>query len=380
MTGVHQLAEGARRGAVQLARATHLERPARERVLPLVRGARTRVLRADTSDDQVLRAVEAELRHAADSGEQVLVGPWLSELGFEVLYWVPFLRWAQEAFELDPARLTAVSRGGVSSWYSGVCDQYLEIFDAYSPDEFRQLTLARWQRAGGQKQVEVSAYDRQVLRRLTGQRSRGVPRCLHPWLMYRLFRLYWREAAPAARILGHARFRPFARPEYPEVEQRLPTEDFVAAKFYFRPSFPDTPENRRMIAGLLRGVAGDRPVVLLNTGLDLDDHDEWRADGEHAMTPVLDGVPPSRNLEAQSVAISRSSLFIGTYGGLSYLAPAYGVPSVAFYSEPAHFLRPHLDMARRAASATESAIVPVDARDPSALAGLDPEALKAPAG
>ena len=26
----------------------------------------------------------------------ILVGPWLSEVGFELLYWIPLLRWIKE--------------------------------------------------------------------------------------------------------------------------------------------------------------------------------------------------------------------------------------------------------------------------------------------
>ena len=32
----------------------------------------------------------------------IIIGPWISEVGFEVLYWVPFLNWAIKAFGLDP--------------------------------------------------------------------------------------------------------------------------------------------------------------------------------------------------------------------------------------------------------------------------------------
>jgi hypothetical protein len=38
---------------------------------------------------------------------------------------------------------------------------------------------------------------------------------------------------------------------------------------------------------------------------------------------------------------------VGTYGGLSYLAPFYGVGSLAFYSRPDAFSVHHLELARR---------------------------------
>src|SRR5437899_2863013 len=35
--------------------------------------------------------VRAKIWHIARSGKLIVVGPWLSEVGFEVLYWIPFL-------------------------------------------------------------------------------------------------------------------------------------------------------------------------------------------------------------------------------------------------------------------------------------------------
>ena len=42
---------------------------------------------------------------------------------------------------------------------------------------------------------------------------------------------------------------------------------------------------------------------------------------------------PRNNLDVQSRIIARSHCFVGTYGGLSYLAPFYGKPSIAFHQE-----------------------------------------------
>ena len=53
----------------------------------------------------------------AAEGWPILAGPWLGEVGFEVLYWAPFLRWFAEEFHVDPARIIVISRGGTASWY-----------------------------------------------------------------------------------------------------------------------------------------------------------------------------------------------------------------------------------------------------------------------
>src|ERR1700745_694151 len=78
-------------------------------------------------------SVEREIEDCVRGAHTVLVGPWLSEVGYETLYWVPFLRWVKAAFRLDPSRVVAVSRGGVGSWYEGIAARYVEIWDHVEP-------------------------------------------------------------------------------------------------------------------------------------------------------------------------------------------------------------------------------------------------------
>ncbi len=40
--------------------------------------------------------IERELAAIAAGTRPIAVGPWLGEVGFELLYWVPFVRWVAE--------------------------------------------------------------------------------------------------------------------------------------------------------------------------------------------------------------------------------------------------------------------------------------------
>ena len=50
-------------------------------------------------------AVERDLERAIDGSAPILAGPWLSEVGYEVLYWVPFLRWVKAAYRIPDERI-----------------------------------------------------------------------------------------------------------------------------------------------------------------------------------------------------------------------------------------------------------------------------------
>src|SRR5687768_11270109 len=104
-------------------------------------------------------AIEDELEATIGKGRRLVVGPWISEVGFEALYWVPFLHWVRTAFHLDPDRVVAVSRGGVGAWYDGVASQYVEIWDQIDPVEFARRNALR----GVAKHYEPSELDAHIL-------------------------------------------------------------------------------------------------------------------------------------------------------------------------------------------------------------------------
>src|SRR5256885_741290 len=94
------------------------------------------------------------------SGRPILIGPWLSEAGFELLYWIPFLAWAKAYGNLDPSQLVVISRGGAASWYRDITTNYEDVLSFYSPDEFRARNDARIvEQRGRLKHVETSTFD-----------------------------------------------------------------------------------------------------------------------------------------------------------------------------------------------------------------------------
>jgi len=111
--------------------------------------------------------LERDLRGLVAQRETIVAGPWLGEVGFELLYWVPFLRWFAERFRLAPDRLLVVSRGGTASWYRPFAAGYREIFDHVPVDEFRTLHDERVAANGEQKQTRVLEFEHRLLRRLT---------------------------------------------------------------------------------------------------------------------------------------------------------------------------------------------------------------------
>jgi hypothetical protein len=117
----------------------------------------------------------------------------------------------------------------------------------------------------------------------------------------------------------------------------------------------------------LRTLAGRGPVIALSTGLNIDDHGGGHGEriDEHGVRHLPEGIDPARNLQVQSAIVSGAQAFVGTYGGFSYMAPFYGVKSMAFYSDPAGFSPKHLHMAHSAFDAVGAGGL-LDVRDAAA--------------
>jgi hypothetical protein len=281
------------------------------------------------------------------SGRPILIGPWLSEAGFELLYWIPFLAWAKTYGNLDPSQLVIISRGGAASWYRDITTHYEDVLSFYSPDEFRSRNEARIvEQRGRLKHVEISSFDREIIAKVTEKRGLSGVRLLHPSTMYRLFDHFWFQRVPITLVEAFTSFGSLPQVDLGDLRPHLPSR-YVAAKFYGNTALPDTPENHAFVASYLEELARHTDVVLLNTGQRFDDHDDI-AKGSRGRIHTIDHLmTPATNLDVQTRIIAAADAYVGTYGGFSYVAPLSGTHALTFYSHITGFRFDHLELAKR---------------------------------
>ena len=312
--------------------------------------------------------VERRIRRIARSRKPLVLGPWVSEVGFEVLYWIPFLRWLRAECGWDPSTAVAISRGGVASWYGDVADRYVEIFDAVDLSTFTSRNeLRRKSTDGTQKQLDVSDFDRDLI--LFGCEQEGLAsyRVVHPSAMYQLFRQFWLGHRPVSHVMERTWFAPLRPPAGADLHM-LPT-DYVAVKIYTAQSLPDLPRHHRFISALVDHLTEASPVVILDTGFAVDDHEDYRIERRDRIFHLDTLTSLQNNLELQTQVIAGARAFVGTCGSLAWIAPMLGVPTVALFGDD-RFLREHLYFARHAYSvmgAATFATVDVNALDASRI-------------
>jgi hypothetical protein len=281
------------------------------------------------------------------SGRPILIGPWLSEAGFELLYWIPFLAWAKTYGNLDPSQLIVISRGGAASWYRDITTNYEDVLSFYSPEQFRVRNDARIaEQRGRLKHVEVSSFDREIIAKVTEKRGLSGVRLLHPSTMYRLFDHFWFQRVPVTLIEAFTSFGALPPVDPGELRNHLP-QRYVAAKFYSNTALPDTPENHAFVASYLDELTRHTDVVLLNTPHRFDDHSDI-ARGNRSRIHTIDHLmTPATNIDVQTRVIAGAEAYVGTYGGFSYVAPLSGTHALTFYSHITGFRFDHLEVAKR---------------------------------
>jgi hypothetical protein len=237
------------------------------------------------------RTPELELRSSLrklarkQSTTPIVAGPWVADRVGELLYWIPFLRWAQVATLGLQERLWIVARDETRHWYEGVGDRIVSL-DAPDRPEASRVIPAEWIT---EMRTELS-------------RQRPSGRVQH-------------------RLLE---FAPLVAPSLPEEVGLLP--EFAAVRFSFDASYPETDENLERAVQVIRGLAGNGAAVLLDAPDSLRrELDEPRLAGRLQLLET-----PG---ELRTAVLSRASGFVGSYGATLFEAALAGTPTVGLYSQ-----------------------------------------------
>ena len=335
------------------------------------RAGEHRAFRQDAED------IDRQIAACASGTGPIVVGPWLAEVGYEVLYWIPFVRWFPGRLRhsaASPRRRLAWRHGvGISRARGNVCRSARSVVAGGARRAQRRTAKrrrARWTEAVRPESVP----DEEIVAAVRARVGIGEATVLHPSLMFRLFRHVWYDNLPFDVLWRHTRYVTADRataPPLPVATVSLP-DDFIAVKVYGGPALGTSEATRGLVRDLVARAAAVAPVVVLESEHGLDEHRDFDFDGLPHVTSAKMLMTPRTNLGVQLALVARSRFFLSACGGLAWLTPFLGVPTVALYEQD-RLLAPHLFVARQAgARAGAAEFTPLDLR------GLDRLHLPAP--
>lgn len=274
------------------------------------------------------------------NGHPVFIGPWLGEVGPELLYWIPYLLKIREEGWFENHRLIAISRGGVEAWYQNIADEYVEIFDLLTTEELRSINSERVNDLGLIKQISWQESEKSLIQNIA--HSKQIPDflTLHPSMMWSEVFRHWGRGSPFQKpdfqslwnILSPQKFlHPVEKYAREVAEFNLPGK-YIAAKFYFsHHSFPKTEKNKCFIEQTMKHLSEKIPIVSMGIPHILDDHESFIPKDSFNIIDISNKLKPSTNLGIQTEILRRSSGFIGSHGGFVILAASLDKPDISFY-------------------------------------------------
>ncbi len=286
-----------------------------------------------------LHAIEENLLEKISSTEKIIVGPWFSELGHEVLYWIPLLNHLFKTAGRSTSDIISISRSGAEVLYKPFSDTNINALNFYTPSDWHSMIDSVWIQLGGQKQSNFSFEENTILGDVLDlnilSENIGSDNIfwMHPSIMFSMFRPFWRNNFSVESIQSLL--------NWPNYEYLVDKKEFVdfGMKFYSRPSFLMNEPNQNLVSDIIKSFANKNYKIIGNSVYS-DDHDIFKLDGVSS-SRIIKIQSYERNLEPQINLASNCKKFISTYGGLNYLPLLTGVESIGLYSNMQKLLPSH---------------------------------------
>jgi ABC-type polysaccharide/polyol phosphate transport system ATPase subunit len=295
---------------------------------------------------------DAEAQRLASSDRPILLGPWLGNANWELLYWRPYVSWLLEQFDRRQRRVIAISRAGADLWYRTLGDEYVDLLDVYGLEEFERIGAERLRVTGMRKQRYISDIERGILDAVAQTLDLQIDDCeiLHPATMFRMFDEVWRGRLPPDFVLQCARFTKLEAA--PAEDLGLPPR-YIAVRFSVEPTYGDRAAAHEYVNELVQTLAAEIPVVALDTGFSVEGA-EFELDPCDGLIPLHGRVSARHSLELQTQVVTGAAAFVGTLGGTVPLSVSCGTQTTGLYLEQPGFA----EVQRKIAELMSSAIGP----------------------
>ena len=290
---------------------------------------------------KVAALVEDRVAQAWRGDQPVILGPYLSDVGFELLYWRPFVAWMCERYGARSNPVVMVSRGRVGGWYADLTSHYVDICDITPLETFLPRNQERIRDAGSVKQTIITDFEQELLDEVAKRFDAPKSAVLHPSVLFRVCSKIWNGAVPSEWLRAHARYPRFSETTSPPDVVR--GQPYVAASFWFNSYFSDTRRHRHLVHDVIGELSRRLPVVVIEQPGSPDVGTREASARVHRVAPAPE---KDDHLRTQAHIVAGASAFIGTFGGISLTAPFYNRPTMLVYGEATGSFTRHAPVCR----------------------------------
>lgn len=314
-----------------------------------VRSPARLIARAVQSLDRshIASLAEDQVAQAWASDQPIILGPFLADVAFELLYWRPFVAWMRATFGPRRAPVIAVSRGRVNEWYAGLASEYVDVCDLLPFETVHTCNLERVREGGTSKQTVISDFERDLLDLVMKRPGSADAAVVHPSVLFRVCSKIWGDVVPSHWLPQHARYERFEMSPAPALVADA-TEPYVATSFWFNECFPDSDVHRRVVQDVLAELSQRADVIVIDVGGFPGVSDAIPSGGR---IRVVASVETDDQARAQAKLIAGARAFVGTFGGLSLMAPFYNVPTCLLFGAEVGLFPQHAAVWRGVADA-----------------------------
>jgi hypothetical protein len=260
----------------------------------------------------------------SNSDKKIIIGPFYSEVGYEILYWFPFISWLTQYSIKE--NLYFIGRGGLSRQFFPNSN-HICLIEKFNTKFVNSLIIDNSDNFNGSlKQKKSTANDLEIIKNLGFSIDDLI---VYPSFLFRAYKRYYGGS------YGVKFLRLFDNIEFYENIKRDDTKNsnIVVFKLYQSSSF-NILKNKTNIYRLFEKLLDLSFEIQILTTNKLDDHDQLQIDLKFYPGIKVIYVSDENNLDCQLNYIKKSKYFISTYGGASYLGPLMGVHTIALADKP----------------------------------------------
>jgi len=224
-----------------------------------------------------------------------------------------------ESFESRSIHI--VSRGGSHAWYPFQATHH-EIYKKLEAPTYFMLQKKRIKEFGHQKQSRLLIEEEELLVDFFPKET-GPHDVIHPMIMVRCLVDYWAGMECTAWLEDIVDYEKTIK----HISANAKPENIIALKLYSRESLTSSDKIDCCVNAVIASHPKNRIIELINPNT-VDEHRDFKTVRDRGDKFIAKNL--TTNLVDQFNQISRAKLFLGTYGGFTYLAQYLGIPVLAW--------------------------------------------------